>query len=346
MDRYLRSGGWLTEFHETARLEQTISEFLGVKYAVMTNNGTVALALGLMALGIKEGDEVIVPDFTMIATPNAVRMVGAKPVFADIDEGSLCMSPRNLPISKKTKALMHVSLNGRAGEIHEIRKICKKHGIYFIEDSCQAFTSRHKNKYLGTFGELGFFSLSPHKIVTTGQGGVVVTNKKSLYEKVKRLKDFGRLQGGADWHEALGYNFKFTDVQAVIGIGQMSNIKERIKRKKELYRLYQEKLAGIGQVQFVKTDLAQTTPWFVDILVPGQDRLALIEHMKENGIGSRPFYPSINTQPIYKGFSKRKFPVSEKITTQGLWLPSSPFLKKKDVEYVCSKIKRFFEDAI
>jgi len=342
LDRYIRSGGWLTEFNKTQEFEKIVARFLGVKYAIATNNGTVALFLALRAVGIKNGDEVIVPDFTMIATPNAVVLAGATPVLAEIEKDSLCLDSKKLRRTKKTKALIYVSINGRAGNIEAVKRWCAKNKIHFIEDACQAFGSKQGGKFLGTFGELGCFSMSPHKIITTGQGGFVVTNSKNLYEKVKRLKDFGRLKGGEDYHETLGFNFKFTDVQAVLGIGQIANIKERISRKKKLFKLYQKELSDVKEVEFIKTNLKHTTPWFVDILVPAKNRSALIKHLKKHNIGSRPFYPPINTQPIYKRYAKTKFPVSKQLSAQGVWLPSSLTLTKKEVQLVCRRIREFF----
>lgn len=344
MGRYLRSGRWLAEFDQTKEFEKKFANFLGTDYAVAVTNGTVALTLALMALEIGRGDEVIVPDYTMIATPNAVLMTGAKPVFADIEAQTLSLDLERLPITKKTKAIIHVSINGRSGDLAKLVKICQAKKIHLIEDSCQSFTSKHQGRFLGTFGKMGCFSLAPHKIITTGQGGVVVTNRKDLYKKIKKLKNFGRLEGGGDYHETVGYNFRFSDLQAVIGLAQLTNLLERIKKKKELYQLYQNGLAGVKEVEFIKTDLIQTTPMFMDILVPADRRTKLMEFLKVNQIGSRAFYPSINSQPAYAGFTKTNFPVSLAISTRGLWLPSSLFLKKSDIDYICQKIKEFFHD--
>jgi len=342
MGRYLRSGSWLAEFDQTAEFEKKFAGFLGVDYAVAVSNGTVALTLSLMALGVGQGDEVIVPDYTMIATSNAVLLAGAKPVFADIEAETLSLDFGRLPITKMTKAIIHVSINGRSGNIVELAKICKSKNIHLIEDSCQSFTSKYQGQFLGTFGAIGCFSLTPHKIITTGQGGVMVTNRQDLYEKIKKLKNFGRLEGGGDYHETIGFNFKFSDLQAVIGLAQIGNIKERIKRKKQLYRLYQDGLSGFKEVEFVRTDLTETTPMFMDILIPAERRDKLMRFLQENRIGSRAFYPSINSQPAYRGFTKDKFPVSGAISQKGLWLPSSLFLKKNEVGYICKKIKEFF----
>ena len=183
---------------------------------------------------------------------------------------------------------------------------------------------------------------TPHKIITTGQGGFIVTNNKELYDNIRRLKNFGRLEGGGDHHETIGFNFRFSDLQAVIGLAQMKNIKERIKRKKAIYAFYRKKLSGIKDIKFIKTDLTETVPLFVDILVPADSRPRLIKFLKDNNIGSRAFYPSINSQPAYKEYTRNKFPVSATLSQSGLWLPSSMTLKKTELEYICKKIKEFF----
>lgn len=343
MNAYLRSGSWLAEFSETERFERSIADLVGSRYAIATTNGTVALFLSLVALDVGHGDEVIVPDYTMIATPNAVLLAGAKPVFADIEPKSMCLDITKLPITKKTKAIIHVSINGRGGNIVKLRKLCNEKGVHLIEDSCQSLTSRVGRKYLGTFGETGCFSLTFHKIITTGNGGVVVTDSRELYDKIRGLKNFGRLDGGgADHHETIGYNFKFSDLQAIIGRAQLINISERVKRKKALYTLYQRLLGDIPEIEFLPIDLRETTPLFVDILVPADVRSDLMAHLKVRNIGTRAFYPSITSQPAYRGYSKKSFPVSRGLSQRGLWLPSSVTLKKSDVQYICRSIKEFF----
>lgn len=324
INKYLKSGGWLTEYKETEDFENRIADFLGVKYVSLVPSGTVGLFLALKALDIK--GEVIVPDFTMIATINAVVWAGATPVLYDVDRSNFCLS--NIP---NDKPVLLVSINGRCPKMENFTN---RKGI-LIEDACQSFGSKYKGKYLGTFGKVGVFSFSPHKIITTGQGGAIITNDKEIYEKVERLKDFGRLKGGKDYHESFGYNFKFTDIQAVIGKVQMDDIDWRIERKKEIYELYRDCLNDI--VEFPETDLEQTTPWFVDILVDNRDKLA--EFLKTKGIETRPFYPAIHTQPIYlrKGEGRN----SEDIARRGLWLPSSLTLTDKDIKYVSSNIRLF-----
>lgn len=345
---YLKSGGWLTEFKKTSRFEQMIVKFTGAKYACCVNNGTVSLFVALQALGIGWGDEVIVPNLTMIASANAVILASAKPVLVDINKQDLCIDLDLIKkaITKKTKALMFVSFNGRSSDIDEVISLCKANKLYLIEDAAQSLGATWKGKHLGTFGEVGSFSFSTPKIITTGQGGALVTNSSTLIKKIRQIKDFGRLKSGIDEHIALGYNFKFTDLQAVIGIEQMKKLPTRIERKKQIYSLYKESLSSLKQIQFIKTDLKQTPPWFIDVLVDKKEKL--IEYLAKNQIGSRPFYPPIHTQAPYKNWSEYKnanFPVSEGISQKGLWLPSSVSLADKTIIHICKVIKEFYSYA-
>ena len=338
---YLDSEGWLMEFKKTEEFEKMICDYTGAKYCSVLPNGTVTLFLALMALGIKKGDEVIVPDFTMIATPNSVAMVGATPVLVDVDEDSLCLNPELVvkAITPRTKAIFHVSINGRAGRLADLKKLCREKNIPLIEDAAQSLGSFYKGKHLGRHGLMGSFSFSVPKIITTGQGGALVTDNKSIFEKIEKLKDFGRVKPGVDWHDQIGWNFKFTDLQAVFGIEQMKKLPRRVQLKKDIYSLYKKHLTGIDEVKFIETDLNDVSPWFVEILV--SDSLALQKHLKNNNIGSRVFYPAIHTQPVYKK-TRGNFPVATYAGQHGLWLPSSAFLKNSDIRCVCKCIKDFY----
>ncbi len=343
MAEYLDSGGWLTEFKKTKEFEKMIADYVGTKYTVVVNNGTVSLFIALMALGIKAGDEVIVPDYTMIASANAVILAGAKPVFVDIGPKHLCLDIEETKkaIGPKTKAVMLVTINGRYPEMEEFVKLCQEKNLFLLEDAAQSLGSRYKGRHLGTFGKVGSFSFSPHKIITTGQGGAIVTENEELYQRILKIKDFGRRKSGVDYHETLGYNFKFTDLQAVIGIEQMKKIDWRVKRKKEMYKLYQDLLNDIESIEFIETNLEDTAPWFIDILVDENKRDKLANFLSEKGIGTRPFYPPIHTQPPYS-WVKGNFKNSEIISKKGLWLPSSTFLKDEDIIYICDAIKEFY----
>lgn len=338
--KVLRSG-WITEAEATKKFENEIAKFVGSRYASVVTNGTVSLAIGLWALGVGAGDEVIVPDFTMVATPNSVVMTGAKPVFVDIEKETLCLNISDVEkkITSRTRVVMPVALNGRAPDMDRLVRLCRKKNIQLLEDAAQAFGSTWKNQWLGTFGEIGSYSFSTPKVITTGQGGALVTNDKKLYEKIIRIKDFGRLNRNTQDHDAIGYNFKFTDILAAVGIAQMKKLSNRLKRKKELFAVYQKELEGIKGIQFLATDLSQVSPWFIDILV--DDPKALQSYLRLEGIGSREFYPAIHTTEPYRHFGV--FPNSRWASDHGLWLPSSSFLTDSDIMTVCSLIRNYYE---
>lgn len=337
---YMDSGGWLTEFKKTHEFEAAIAAYVGSRHCVVVNNATSALFAALAVLGIGPGDEVIVPDLTMIASANAVVLTGAKPVLVDIDRATLCLdcALTERAVTPKTKAIMLVSLNGRAPAMERVKKIAAHRGISLIEDAAQSFGSRYHGKYLGTFGAIGVFSFSMPKVITTGQGGALVTDDPELAERLRRIKDFGRERAGVDHHETIGYNFKFTDVQAVIGIEQMKKLPWRLARKKEIFSLYVRGLKNVRQVNFIETDLENTSPWFMDILVP--DPAALKDHLDRRGIGARLFYPPINRQPAYQ--VPGAYPESAFAAAHGLWLPSSSALSDEDIAFICNAIVDFY----
>ncbi len=340
---YLDSGGWLTEFKRTEEFEQMIAGYVGSRYASVVNNGTVSLLIAFMALGIGSGDEVIVPDYTMIASANAVVLAGATAVLVDINPANLCLDLDLVEkaITPKTKAIELVSINGRYPDMNRVLDLARKYNLYLIEDAAQSLGSRFQGRHLGTFGDVGSYSFSFPKIITTGQGGALVTDSEDLYHIIEEIKDFGRPRSGVDYHERMGFNSKFTDIQAVIGIEQMKKLPWRVDRKKEIYRLYHDLLKDISGISLIDTNLEDTSPWFIDILVEGGRRHDLASFLNEKEIGSRPFYPAIHTQPPYSHI-KGDFKNSVYVSERGLWLPSSSFLSDEDVERVCREIANFF----
>jgi len=337
---YLESGGWIMEHKKTRELEQMICNFTGAKYCSVVANGTVSLFIALKAIGVGYEDEVIVPNYTMIATPNAVILAGAKPIFVDVDD-SICIDLEKVEkaITTKTKAIMHVSINGRAGKLKELKALCQKKGVVLIEDAAQSLGSFFQGKHLGTYGAIGSFSFSVPKIITMGQGGALITDNEELYKKICKIKDFGRISGGVDIHDEFGWNFKFTDLQAVFGIEQMKKIPFRVQRKKQIGKLYKKLLNDIDQVKTIETDFNEVAPWFIEILV--EDPKKLSDYLKSHNIGTRFFYPPINDQVIYKDVNGQ-FPKTKEIAYHGLWLPSSISLTNTQINYICKKINDFY----
>ncbi|MCC5916640.1 MAG: DegT/DnrJ/EryC1/StrS family aminotransferase [Cryomorphaceae bacterium] len=344
MTEYMDEGGWLTEFKRTQEFEQRIAEYTGAKHCVVVNNGTISLTLMAMAAGIKAADEVIIPNYTMIATPNSVKMFGAVPVFVDVEPETLCMDVvlAEKAITSKTKAILFVNANGRnpkAG-IDAFVALAQKYNLVLLEDAAQSLGSRFPGgRHQGTIGLAGSFSFSAPKIISTGQGGAIVTNDDGVAHRLKRLKDFGRSGGGNDIHDSIGFNFKFTEMQAVIGNEQMKKLPWRVERKKEMYRLYKKFLSDMSQVSFFEQDLENTTPWFIDVLV--EDRDKLLAYLKENGVGSRMMYPPINKQEAYQIHGEHK--VSNLVGEKGLWLPSAAQLTDDQIAEICKTISSYYK---
>jgi perosamine synthetase len=334
------------EYTKTTELETNLAQFTRSRFITMLPNGTLALLVACLALGLKAGDEVLVPNLTMIATANAPYLIGIQPILVDIDQETLCMDLDRAAeaITTKTKALIYVSLNGRSGDMHQVTEFCKKNKLLFIEDAAQSLGSSWHNQSLGTFGEVGVLSFSVPKIITTGQGGALLTNSQSIYEKIKKIKDFGRVRGGSDVHNEFGWNFKFTDLLSVVGIEQMKKLPKRIVRKKAIYKLYSTLLSQVPKLTLIQTDLSLTTPWFIDIYVSQPDKLAA--YLASQGIGTRRIYPALSTQKIYQNSkaSQGVYPVSQKMAATGLWLPSASTLTDHMINRICKLIIQYYAD--
>ena len=333
VSEYILSGGWLTEFKHTKELERQIAEFLGVQHCFMVCNGTMALYVACAVLNVKS---ITVPDFTMIASPNAAKMAGAEVRFCDVDRQSLCVTADTLWHCEN--AIMPVDINGRAPDYDNVIPAVRQAGGYIIEDAAQAFGSFYRGKPLGTFGDIGCFSFSPHKIISTGQGGCVVTNDDKIATEIKRFKNFGRASSGGYDHDVFGVNLKFTDLQALVGLEQMKKLPARIEKKKTIFDRYRANLRY--HVEFLPTDLEQTTPWYIDILTPHRDHLETA--LRAEGVNTQKFYPALHNT-FWGG---TRFPVSEEVSKMGLWLPSSPTLERWQVDYVSERIMSILERMI
>jgi len=341
---YMNEDGFLTEFKKTEQFENMIADYTGAKHCVVVNNGTISLTLSALAAGVVHGDEVIVPNYTMIATPNSVKMFGANPVFVDVEPDTLCLdiSLVRQAISSKTKAIMLVAANGRypkAG-VEAFELLAKEHGLVLLEDAAQGLGSFYPDgRHIGRAGLIGSFSFSAPKIISTGQGGALITDCDITASKLRRLKDFGRSGGGTDIHDSIGYNFKFTEMQACIGIEQMKKLSERVVRKKEIYETYQQLLADVADINLFKNNNETTAPWFIDCLA--KDRDELLAFLKEQGIGSRVMYPPLNCQKAYS--VEGQHPVSNLVGQRGLWLPSAVQLSDEEIGRICSVIREFYQ---
>ncbi len=341
---YLDENGFMTEFKRTTEFENMIAQYTGAKHCIVVNNGTISLTLAALALNIGYGDEVIIPNYTMIASPNSVKMIGANPIFVDVEPETLCLDLEltKQAITSKTKAIMLVSANGRypASKIQSFVTLCKEKGLTLIEDAAQSLGSFEvSGAHVGTFGDVGSFSFSAPKIISTGQGGCLITNNDDLAFKLRRLKDFGRSTGGNDVHDSIGFNFKFTELQACLGIEQMKKLSSRVERKKEIARIYEENLKGVDGIRLFKNNLKITAPWFFDSIC--ENRSELQDYLKSKNIGTRIMYPPINKQKAY--LQPGEHPVSNLVGEKGLWLPSATQLTNEEVNYITSHIVQFYK---
>lgn len=331
----------------TEEFENKICKMLGCKHAIAVCNGTSAMFLSLKALEIGYGHEVIVPDLTFIATANAVEMTGAKPVLVDINKDDLTLDPRAFEnaITEKTKAVIPVHVSGRGADMEKIKEIANKNKVHIVEDAAEAFMSKHKGKQLGTFGKLGCFSFSPAKTITTGQGGAILVNDSKLSTRLRELKDQGRPKrgtGGDDLHNAIGYNFKFTDLQAAVGLGQLTYLNDRIERLKRNYKLYAENLEEIDGISIFNFDIDNNElPQWTDAII--ENRNELDKYLSENGIGCRRFWFPIHTQVPYK-LPDDNFQNSTLMSKKAIWLPSAYTLSDEDIKLVCDRIKSFLKE--
>ena len=342
---YMDEDGFITEFKRTEIFEKMIANYTSSKHCVVVNNGTISLTLAALSLDIKPGDEIIVPNYTMIASPNSIQMIGAVPVFADVERDSLCLDLDSVKdaISPRTKAIMLVSSNGRYPKktISAFEKLAEEYEIHIIEDSAQSLGSFYPDgRHVGTAGTVGSFSFSAPKIISTGQGGALVTNDNEVAAKIRKLKDFGRASGGNDIHDVIGYNFKFTELQACIGIEQMKKLEKRVERKKEIWSKYRNEFQDISEINLFSHNLKYTAPWFIDATV--ERREDLMRFLKLNNIGTRVMYPPINKQKAYS--QNKTFPVSDLIGTNGLWFPSSVQLSNTQIKYIGEKVREFYNN--
>ena len=338
--------GWISskgKFIE--EFEQRFANYCGRKYGVATSNGTVALHLALKALGIGKGDEVIVPDLTFVAVANTVTYCNAKPVFVDVHPDYWCIDPERIEekITPRTKGIIPVHLYGHPCDMDAILAIAKEHNLYVIEDAAEAHGAEYKGKKVGSFGDISCFSFYGNKIITTGEGGICLTNSEELAEKMKILRDHGMNHSKRYWYDVIGFNYRMTNLQAAVGVAQLEKLDKLIERKREIAGRYAEGLNDLAEKGLIKLHpempWAKCVYWMYCILVEdfGISRDELMSKLEEKGIETRPFFVPMHVLPIYK--SDEKFPVAEEISRKGINLPSGINLTKEEVKRIVTEIK-------
>jgi perosamine synthetase len=319
------------------RFEAGFSRFCDCEHGVAVSNGTVSLHLALLALGIGAGDEVIVPDLTFAATINTVLHANAIPVIVDIEKDSWCIDPAEIEkaITSKTKAIIPVHLYGQPADMGAIMKIARKHKLFVIEDCAEAHGAEFAGKKVSSFGDIGCFSFFGNKIITTGEGGMCVTNSKELAEKMRLLRDHGMSKSKKYHHEIIGYNYRLTNLQAAIGVAQLERIDEILAGRKKIEEVYKSVLSGNDIIEFQRNDLAERKKitWLVSVLVKNGRRDYYIDKMREQSLESRPFFYTLSEIDHYKKhvFSSK---VSQAISGQGINFPSSFSVDRQVIEKI------------
>ena len=335
--------------------ESLVAQRCSTRHAIGCSSGTAGLHMVLVALGIGPGDEVITTPFSFIASSNAILYVGAKPVFVDICPKSLNADPALIEaaITPKTKAILAVEAFGNPVHMDRYARIAAKHEILLIEDSCEALGSSYKGTPAGSFGRAGVFGFYPNKQITTGEGGMIVTNDDTLADVCRSLRNQGRAvsgrgsintgSAGGSWlhHERLGFNYRMSEINAAIGVAQMSRLDDLIAARREVADLYTSRLLGISDLVLPSTD-AEEMSWFVYVvrLAAGytrDERDRVIQGLRMHDIGASDYFPCIHLQPIYQsvfGFREGDFPIAESVSQRTIALPFFPGLTKREVDLV------------
>jgi len=337
-------------YHE--RFEKAFSQYIGTTYAMALPSCTSAIHLSLLSLGIGKGDEVIVPDLTWIATAAPITYVGATPLFADCDETTWCISSDAFQecITPGTKAIIPVDLYGNMPDMDAIRTIAHDHGIAIIEDAAEAIGSEYHGKRSGSYGDTGVFSFHGSKTMTTGEGGMLVTDRKDLYDRGLVLRDHGRAPSEKMfWNTEVGYKYKMSSMQAALGLAQLERIDELVERKRQIFSWYQQKLQSVEGIMLnYEPSGTKNSYWMVTAIFNpklGVLKEDVIQRLKESGIDSRPFFYPLSSQPAYNSLAsaraaRTRNTVSYRISPYGVNLPCGMNMTVEYVNYVCDVLKK------
>ncbi len=340
--------GWISSAGSyIARFENAFAAYIGVRHGVTTTSGTTALHLAIASLGIEPGNEVIMPDLTIISCPLSVMYTGATPVFVDIDPITFTIDPTRIEkkITKRTRAIMVVHLYGHPSDMDPIMKIAKKYKLAVIEDAAEAHGAAYKGKRVGSIGTVGIFSFYANKIVTSGEGGMVVTNNARLAKRAALLKNLAHNPRRRFWHEHIGFNYRMTNVSAAIGLAQLESIEKYIAKKKWMAREYAQALRGIPYLTLPPHELwAESVYWMYALTLTKDSPIGkaeLTRRLADRGIDTRDFFYPLHTQPILRQFVHKhdRFPISDFTSRHGFYLPSGLAITKEQIHTVAVAIR-------
>jgi perosamine synthetase len=340
---WISSGGkYIDEF------EKGFAKYCGVRHGISVSNGTTSLHLALASLGLGAGDEVIMPAFTIASTAFASVYCGAKPVLVDCERDTWNMDVSKLAkkITKKTKAIMPVHMYGQPCDMDPIIELAEKHDLFVVEDAAEVHGAEYKGRKAGSMGDIGSFSFYSNKIITTGEGGMLLTNDDEIAEKARSLKNLAHSKEKRFLHYDIGFNYRMTNIQAAIGLAQLEKIDDYVKMRRNNAKLYSSLLTEVeGLTLPVERKWAKNVYWMYSLLVEdgfGISKDKLAERLEKKGVETRNFFIPMNEQPVFKEmglFKGEKYPVSEEISRRGFYLPSGSGLSEEQITYVCDSIK-------
>ena len=330
------------------RFERAFAEFCGVKHAVSCSNGTTALHLALLALGVGPGDEVLVPTLTFVATANAVAYCGARPVFVDSDPHTWNIDPAALEekITDRTRGIVAVHLFGHPADMPAISAVARRHGLFVLEDAAQAHGAECEGRRTGSLGDVAAFSFYGNKIITTGEGGMVVTGDDDIARRMRQLRSQGADPTRRYWFPIIGYNYRMTNVAAAIGLGQLEKVDWHLNRRREVVDWYREALADHDGMSYqAELDWARHVWWMFSVVMEDHEPASgeIMRHLRSRGIETRPFVHPLHTLPAFRTASAgSRFPVAERLARQGINLPTWGGLTRDQVRYVCDSLLECF----
>ena len=344
------SNGWNDKWNEyIIKFQDAFARYIGVKHALATSSCTGAMHLGLKSFGIKENDEVIVPEITWIATASSVTYVNAKPVFVDIEEDTWCIDPESVrnAITPKTKAIMPVHLYGHPANMDEIMKISNENDLIVIEDAAPSLGASYKDRKTGSFGHCTAFSFQGAKTLTTGEGGILLTNDSEKFETIEKLGDHGRSLGKKLWNDEIGYKYKMSNIQAALGLAQLERIDELVDKKRQIFSWYKKILGEIEGIKMnVEKSGSRNSYWMTTIVIEKNINISrdqIIQKLKEWNIDSRPTFYPLSHMPM---FTTQHNQNAENFSKNGINLPSGHNLEEKQVEYICQVLQKILGDEV
>lgn len=331
---------WLTEGPHAERFLAEIQAQTGARHAVLAPNGTLGLFLALLALDLPRGSEILIPSFTFFASASAAVVAGLKPVFVDADPQTFNFDVDALEslVTEQTTAIMPVGVYGHTPPMERVMDVADRHGLKVIEDAAQLYGVTYRGRHAGTFGDVGVISFFADKTITTGEGGVVLTEDDALYHRLRLLRNQGREHSGTFVHESLGMNFRVTDMQCAVGNAQLGKLPEIIARKQHNHARYSAGLAGVGGVRLQAVQDGSTfVPFRFAMLT--ERRTEVVEALESAGVQTRGFFFPLHLQPALQKYARGPLPVSEELYSQGLCLPVHMGLSDADIDEICGIIR-------